>query len=236
MVNTSVLKLYLDGPLQSYGRYSKWDTRDSGYFPSKSAIVGMIGCAMGVERNDSYLDFLADNLSVNVRIDRNGRSLEDLQTVNSSVYMASGGLKDGGKYHPLFNKIYIQDAIFTVFIVGEIELLKNIFNAFQNPKWPVYLGRKSCVPTSPICIEEPYENIGDIENFIKSSPIYNIERIVTKNMENVYFQYIVEDIMGNIVSFDNPDSRGQKYYKGRNIKKGVFTKKVKKVDGNYVFE
>lgn len=225
MGNTSVLKLVLEGPMQSYGRHSKWDTRDSGYYPSKSAVIGMIGCAMGIERNDEYLDFLADNLSVSVRIDRHGKFMEDLQTVHESVYQAKGGLKDGGTYHPLLNKVYIQDAAFTVFITGELELLEKVYLAFQNPIWPVYLGRKSCVPTSPICVNPPYELVENLEEVIKKTPIHNIGRVIKENTDEMYFQYIIEDITGNIISFDNPDARGQKYYKGRTLKKGVFVKK-----------
>ena len=236
MGNISVLKLVLEAPIQSYGRQSKWDTRDSGYYPSKSAIIGMIGCAMGIERNDEYLDFLADNLSVSVRIDKNGKFMEDLQTVHEPVYTAVGGLKDGGTYHPLLNKVYIQDAIFTVFITGTISLLDKIYNAFQDPVWPVYLGRKSCIPVVPICLNPPYELKENLEEVIIKEPVRNIERLIKNGISELYFQYIIEDVSGNIVSFDSPDSRGQKYYKGRNLKKGVFVKKVKKVDGDYVFE
>lgn len=236
MPNHSVLKLVLDGVLQSYGIESKWDSRDTGYYPTKSAIIGMIGCAMGIERNDTYLDILSKNLSINVRIDKPGRPLDDLQTVNYPILQADGKYKEGGTYHPLLNKFYLQDAVFTVFVVGSLELLSSIYNAFQKPFWPVYLGRKCCVPSRPICVEQPFEDVEDIENFIQKTPIICIDRLLKKDNQELIFQYIIEDVSGNIFTFDNPDSRGQKYYKGRYIKKGTFMKKVKKVGDNYVLE
>lgn len=236
MSNKGVLKLIFDAPLQSYGRQSKWDSRDTGYYPSKSAVIGLIACAMGIERNNKYIDILSENLSVSIRIDKPGRPLEDLQTVNYPVQMAKGGIKDKGLYHPLLNKMYIQDAVFSVFIVGDINLLQKCFESLQNPVWQVFLGRKCCVPSVPICIEPPIENIEDIEKFIKESPINCIERLYKGKDDIVYFQYIIEDITGNIISFDNPDSRGQKYYKGRSLKKGIYTKRIEKVGGSFVLK
>lgn len=239
MPNNNVLKLVLDGVLQSYGTESKWDTRDTGYYPTKSAIIGMIGCAMGIERDDTYLDILSKNISINVRIDKPGRPLDDLQTVNYPVLQANGSLKKNKKkdlFYPLLNKFYLQDAVFTVFVVGSLELLNSIYDAFQRPFWPVYLGRKCCIPSRPICIERPFENVENIEDFIQKSPIICVDRLIKKDIQEVIFQYIIEDISGNIFTFDNPDSRGQKYYKGRYIKKGTFMKKVKKVGDNYVLE
>lgn len=239
MKDTYVLKLYLDSPLQAYGVSSKWDVRDSGNYPSKSAIIGMIACAMGLERGNSRIDELAKDLQVSVRIDKPGVILNDLQTVNYPIYEVSGKIKrnrDGSEYHPLLEKEYLQDAIFTVFIVGKLEVLTECFDAFQNPVWPAYLGRKCCVPSSPICVSEPEEIVDSLENYIKTSPIYCLDRIYKNDAFDVYFQYFIEDIVGNISLFDNPSSKGQRYYNGRNLRKGTYKGKIKKVGEEFVFE
>ena len=40
------------GPLQSWGTNSKFETRDTDRFPSKSGVVGIISAAFGYERDD----------------------------------------------------------------------------------------------------------------------------------------------------------------------------------------
>jgi CRISPR system Cascade subunit CasD len=45
---------------------------------------------------------------------------------------------------------YLQDACFTAFICGEKELIEEMAEALQNPKWVFFLGRKSCVPSCPV--------------------------------------------------------------------------------------
>ena len=55
-----LLILRLEGALQSWGERSHWDHRDTAVFPSKSGVVGLLGCAMGLERGDARLAELAD--------------------------------------------------------------------------------------------------------------------------------------------------------------------------------
>lgn len=55
----TLLILRLEGALQSWGDHSKWDVRDSGDFPSKSGVVGLLSCAMGLERGDPEIAALS---------------------------------------------------------------------------------------------------------------------------------------------------------------------------------
>ena len=50
MAEVCIILLQLEGALQSWGEHSRFDYRDSAALPTKSAIVGMIGCAMGLRR------------------------------------------------------------------------------------------------------------------------------------------------------------------------------------------
>lgn len=244
MVSNYVLKLHLEAPLQSYGLKSKWDSRESGFYPSKSAIIGLLGSAFGYERKSSNLDFLSKNLKVHVRIDKEGKLITDLQTVNLPVLQADGSIKknkDSSYYHPLLKKDYLQDAIFTVYITGEKDLLYKCYEAVKNPVWPIYLGRKSCIPSTLIYREEPEEYL-DIESYIKEDDLENIDYLVRnylkyhKDVDYMYFYYIVEKDNADITLFDNLSSKGYKYYNGRTIKKGTFTKKIVKDGDSYVFE
>ena len=55
MEKDKILLIRLEGPLQSWGERSKWDYRDTADFPTKSGVIGMIACAMGLERTDAQL-------------------------------------------------------------------------------------------------------------------------------------------------------------------------------------
>ena len=45
-----ILFLRLEGPLQSWGIRSRWDVRETQPEPTKSGVIGLLGCALG------YLD------------------------------------------------------------------------------------------------------------------------------------------------------------------------------------
>ena len=45
-----ILLLRLEGPLQSWGGRARWDVRDTGRIPTKSGIVGLLGCALDIGR------------------------------------------------------------------------------------------------------------------------------------------------------------------------------------------
>ena len=83
MATIPILVLRLEGVLQSWGERSKWDYRDSAILPTKSGIVGLLGCALGLERNDSRLAKLNHSLHMAVRADRQGTEMVDFHTVRS---------------------------------------------------------------------------------------------------------------------------------------------------------
>lgn len=146
-----LLVLRLDGPLQSWGENAKWDFRDSSTMPTKSGIVGLLGCAMGVERSSPVLVELAQSITVAVRADRPGVKFVDFQTVKTDRLMTASGTPRNKNASTIVSpRGYLQDACFTVFIDTTPEWQKRIIEALENPKWCMYLGRKNCVPSRPI--------------------------------------------------------------------------------------
>ena len=145
-----LLVLRLDGPLQSWGENAKWDFRDSSTMPTKSGIVGLLGCAMGEERGSPVLAELAQAITVAVRADRPGVKFVDFQTVQGKPHLrtADGGKRSNNTF--ISPHAYLQDASFTVFIDTTSEWRERITAALENPKWCMYLGRKNCVPGRPI--------------------------------------------------------------------------------------
>lgn len=146
----TILVLRLEGPLQSWGENAKWDFRDSSTMPTKSGVVGLLGCAMGQERGSQVLVELAQSITVAVRADRPGVKFVDFQTVQGDPLMAATGKPKTTGNTILSPHAYLQDASFTVFIDTTAEWQQRIISALENPRWCMYLGRKNCVPSRPI--------------------------------------------------------------------------------------
>lgn len=145
----TILVLRLEGVLQSWGENAKWDFRDSSTMPTKSGIVGLLGCAMGEERGSQVLVELAQSITVAIRADRPGAKFVDFQTVQGKpLRTADGGKRSNNTI--LSPHAYLQDASFTVFIDTSPEWQQRIVSALENPRWCMYLGRKNCVPSRPI--------------------------------------------------------------------------------------
>ena len=150
-----LLRFTLSAPLQSWGEDARWDTRTTASMPSKSAIIGLLGCCMGIPRGDAKLNQLNDQLMVAVRADCPGRIMTDYHTVQGTggVFLNAEGKVRGGGDTIITLKQYLQDARFTVFLWGDEDALAACFQAMKHPKWAVYLGRKSCIPSVPVIPE-----------------------------------------------------------------------------------
>ena len=112
----TLLILRLEGVLQSWGEMSKWDFRDSADFPTKSGIVGLMGCALGLERGDPKLGELDAALTLAVRADRPGTRTVDFQTVTGNPLRNAEGKPKSGGNTIISRRAYLQDACFTAFL------------------------------------------------------------------------------------------------------------------------
>lgn len=161
---TKYLALRLLGPLQSWGFDSQYNRRNSGLMPTKSALAGMCCAALGFGRgSEEERMFLADFVVVRMttiaipRVVEHGfanpakkmklsvRRLQDWHTVQNTK-RADGGMKD---CHITYRQ-YLTDASFGVLIEGDAVVLKQIAEALADPKWGVWLGRKTCIPSAPV--------------------------------------------------------------------------------------
>ena len=135
------LLLRLAGPLQSWGVESKFETRRTLGFPTKSGVVGLLAAALGYSR-DEPLDDL-NKLYFGVRVDKEGELLRD--------YHVARGKKDKDVY--LTHRYYLADAIFLAGIeCDDNDFLVKLENALHYPAFPLFLGRRSCVPTMPLVL------------------------------------------------------------------------------------
>lgn len=168
---TDILLLCLDAPLQSWGLRARWDVRDSADEPSKSAVIGMLGAALGYPVGDSRLEKLERLLRMGVRVEREGSKLVDFHTVSGVIRTAAGGAQGspGDPYTIVSPRTYVQDAVFLVALEGPRSILEECAAALHEPRWPLYLGRKSCVPSRPVFLELT-NRYADLEEVVTKYP------------------------------------------------------------------
>lgn len=151
MANTLFLRL--EGPLQSWGERSRWSERDTAPEPTKSGIVGLLGCALGLSE-DEDLRTLSRAVRLGVRVDLPGRVLVDYHTIVGGIMSAEGKVKKnastGEPETAVSRRAYLCDASFLAAVQAEAGWIERLAAAVQAPVWPVYLGRKSCPPACPV--------------------------------------------------------------------------------------
>jgi CRISPR system Cascade subunit CasD len=141
----TTLLLRLSGPMQSWGLQSRFEIRDTGAEPSKSGVIGLLCAALGRDRAEPIDDL--GRLRMGVRVDREGQMRRDYQTA-LDVAIASGGRPK--ECQPSVRH-YLADARFLVGLESPDDALLNaIDGALADPVWPLFLGRKSFVPSEPV--------------------------------------------------------------------------------------
>jgi len=136
------LLIRLQGPLQSWGTRSRFDHRDTWPYPTKSGVVGLLAAALGRDRREDISDLAA--LRMGVRVDRKGVLKVDYQTAQNVLAADLKAKRDVQSW-----RYFLSDAAFLVGLEGERNLLETLHQALKNPRFPLYLGRKSYVPSPP---------------------------------------------------------------------------------------
>ncbi len=152
-----VLALYLDAPMQSWGHQSRFDRRASLSYPTRSGVFGMICAALGIDREDVNGLQRLDPLKMTVLRFGEPSRLEDFHTVGGGydkkeeaqhiVRTAEGNVGKTVVTH----REYLEDARFGVLLEGDSALIEEIAGALNDPVWGIWLGRKCCIPASPVC-------------------------------------------------------------------------------------
>ncbi|MFW5416442.1 type I-E CRISPR-associated protein Cas5/CasD [Nocardiopsis sp. CNT-189] len=159
-----VLALRLGGPLQSWGGGTRFTTRGTLSHPTKSGVVGLCAAALGRPRGADLSDLAA--LEFGVRTDRPGELLIDYHTMSAASHGPLAPKEqrlptaDGKMLKPGEGKIsrryYLQDAVFTAAFAGRTDgqrdLLRRLEEALRRPRYPLFLGRRSCPPDRPVLI------------------------------------------------------------------------------------
>lgn len=148
--------LKFGGPMQSWGTSSHFETRNTDYYPSKSAVIGVIAASFGYSRDeDKKIDKL-NELDFAVRVDQVGLLKKD--------YHIASKYKNDGSFERNYvtNRYYLEDAIFVVAISSEDDKwIEEIYYALKNPYFQPFMGRRS-YPVQPDFIIDVVE-MGAIE-------------------------------------------------------------------------
>ena len=170
MQETEFLVLRLYGPLAAWGDVAVGEVRPILTHPTKSALLGLLGAALGIRRDEAeLLSRMADSYGFAVASEGRGTRIRDFHTVQSapqnkekeygSGYMMnrqrelSIPVKD--METTLTYRDYICDVIYTavVWVKNSASVpfdLSHICDALCEPVFVPYLGRKSCVLSRPM--------------------------------------------------------------------------------------
>jgi CRISPR system Cascade subunit CasD len=156
----------LQAPLQAWGGATVGDNRPTQPFPTRSGVLGMVAACLGILRGDHRrLRTLCADARVHVRVDAPGTPLVDDQTIQGNPNASPTRQTIRSK------RTYLCDASFAAVIVpGPGTTLDEIEAALSTPKFSPYLGRRCCVPSSPLLLASRVSGVDPLELF-ESIPI-----------------------------------------------------------------
>ncbi|MFO0601598.1 MAG: type I-E CRISPR-associated protein Cas5/CasD [Polyangiales bacterium] len=168
-MSVDVLRLRLSAPLMSFGGPLTDSLGRTEEFPQRSMLVGMIGNALGLDhREGGRLQRLQSRVRYAARQDRPGTQLVDYQTVDLSqesmvgtgwttehTLEVRGGASGEGTH--IRYRHYLADASYAVALTlapaAEEPTLDDVERALRAPERPLFIGRKCCIPATPIVID-----------------------------------------------------------------------------------
>ena len=140
--------LRLHGPLQAWGGPAIGDDRPSLPFPTRSGVLGLVAACMGIRRSENdRLLALAEGTRVHIRVDARGTPVIDDQTIQGKPNASSTRQTIQSK------RTYLCDASFAAIVVpGPRTSVQAIASAAVSPVFAPFLGRRSCVLSTPLLI------------------------------------------------------------------------------------
>lgn len=210
----ATLLLRLQGPMQAWGVQSRFGVRDTAREPSKSGVIGLLCAALGRDRADPVDDLAS--IRMGVRIDRAGSVLMDFHTAND-VLRAGIGIKNT----EISRRYYIADAAFLIGLESDnIPMLEELDTALRNPKWMLFLGRKSFVPSPPVHLPGGLRLEENMINAFKNYPwLGENEREYQKLSlkESKQMRLMLDDEKGEILINDTPISFSERQFAPRRV-------------------
>jgi len=143
--------LRLEGPLQSWGIRSRFPHRDTEREPSKSGVLGLVGSALGMPRDDDRRLAALATARMGVRVDREGGTMVDYHTAGAGRFAGEEHRVHGNKDPVITHRAYLTEASFLVALeYTDDALAEEIDRGLRSPHWTPFLGRRSCSPSLPV--------------------------------------------------------------------------------------
>lgn len=150
--------MHLEAHRMSWGSNSYSMERNTDLIPTRSGVGGLIANAMGLNRDDPDIDSLMKQIRISVKVLRSGNPYTDYQNIHFWDVSSPEDDQTDGYQEIVVNKQswrdYLTDAAFQV----ALEVLPGRFTPeevlyyLKNPIRPLYLGRKVCPPSYPVCM------------------------------------------------------------------------------------
>ena len=151
--------LKLSGPLQSYGTSSYFQTRYTDYYPSKSAVLGLLAACLGYRRDEEEKLRELSTLKFAVRIDQQGGLLKDYH-----IAITDKEIVEIPQTY-VTNRYYLEDALFVVALSGMDELIDTLTKAIKSPYFQPFMGRRSLpIPVDFFLGECAEDILGSLRN------------------------------------------------------------------------
>ncbi len=154
---TEFLVFALVAPMGAFGDLAGHERRGSHHWPGRSAILGLIGGALGVRRNDREGQTALAAWKVSVSVLCGGEAWRDFHTVQTvpsarikrpatrRAALAALRRTDSGL---ITRRDYRSDCAFGVALRGGA--IPPLQKALKRPAFTPYLGRKSCPLSAPM--------------------------------------------------------------------------------------
>ncbi|MDO5027512.1 MAG: type I-E CRISPR-associated protein Cas5/CasD [Tissierellia bacterium] len=140
------------GPLQSWGTNSHFETRYTDFYPSKSAVIGLLAASLGYRRDESEKIQRLNEIKFAIRVDQKGNLLRDYH-----IAQKFKGVNLERNY--VTNRYYLEDAIFVVGIMAGDEVIIELENALRKPYFQQFLGRRSAPVQADFIIKTTDEDL-----------------------------------------------------------------------------
>jgi CRISPR system Cascade subunit CasD len=210
----ATLLLRLQGPMQAWGVQSRFGVRDTAREPSKSGVIGLLCAALGRKRSEPVDDLAA--LRMGIRVDKAGSVLMDFHTAKD-VLKAGGGIKNT----EISRRYYLADAAFLVgFESDDVSLLETLHTALHNPRWMLFLGRKSFVPSPPVYLPDGLRRNENMLTAFKTYPWLGVsekEYRKLRRQANEQMRLMLEDENGEMLVNDFPISYAKRQFAPRRM-------------------
>jgi CRISPR system Cascade subunit CasD len=161
----------------AFGDVAVDEIRPTRLLPTLSMLTGLLGNALGLDHREvDLLQRLQDRLIFAARLERRGRVIVDYQTARLNkrdpLWTTSGtpGERGGGGStwdsggHGTVerHRHFLADALVTLALTlgpeAEPPTIADLAHALRHPERPLFLGRKSCLPATPILLDGPAEH------------------------------------------------------------------------------